>query len=345
MTLHIPTLRADDPLGFLAAVGLAALSEQQLLPAVRIGWVGRAAPTLAVDADLDRVDELADALDGAFHTLQERDEVVPGLGPDFPVPRPGGGRDPMRMTRPQMARWYEHADVRWHAGDPWFARWLIALAAQSAVKDDKRGDVVLTPFYGPTGQMALRTSLFDKTVEAVSQVGGPRDALTRWRRTTAFAGANFDDRAERNAGVSPKGQPENQGAPSPTWLAVMAIRLFPIVDDGINSAPVGWQRTRMYPGFTARSMVWPAWRPMLDAPAVRTLLAHPALRLAGPWNDPRVEGQEELEALGVVAVFGSSRRTLRQGDGPLGPARRLWVASTGQTRPSPRQGTAAPPHR
>jgi len=64
----------------------------------------------------------------------------------------------------------------------------------------------------------------------------------------------------------------------------------------------------------------------LDAPAVRTLLAHPVLRLTPPADDPRLQrgAGRELAALGVSAIFGASRRTLSQGDGPLGPARRLW---------------------
>lgn len=220
-----------------------------------------------------------------------------------------------------MARHYARAGELWHDGQPWFARWLVALAGQATVKDAKRGDVMLTPFYAPTGRMTLRASIFEKTMEAVEQVGGPGDAVRRWRRISYY-GANFDDRAERDAGVTTTGKPDSQGAPSPTWLAAMAMRMFPMTDDGRNASAVGWQRARMFPGFTSRSLVWPIWRPFLDAAAVRTLLARPELELENGAVQSRNESR--LAALGMIAVFGSSRRTLSQGDGPLGPARHLW---------------------
>lgn len=325
MSIRIPTLRSDDALGFLAAVGLVALSEQGELPALRLSWEGRAASIARLHGEVGSVNELAGHLEEAFTRLIARDEVVPGIGPDFPVPRPGGGKDPMRMTAKRMAEWYARADRLYQEhGEPWFARWLIALTAQATVKDEKRGDVQLTPFYAPTGQMAMRTSIFEKTMEFVREVDGPGDAVQRWRKTS-FDGANFDDRAKRDAGVTTSGKPDNQGAPSPTWLAAMAMRLFPLVDDGHEAATVGWQRFRMYPGFTSRSLVWPSWEPALDGAGVRTLLAHPAMRLGGTRTAPEVVSTGQLEALGVTAVFGASRRTLSQGDGPLGPARRLWV--------------------
>lgn len=322
-TISIPALRGDDPLGFLAALGLLALSEQGELPPLRLGWVGRSAPIASVDASVPDVEALSLSLTDAFARIRQRGEVVPGLGPDFPLPPAGSTTDPMRMSREDMARWYAVADERWRLGEPWFARWLIALAAQTAVSDEDRGDVVLTPFYAPTGRMTMRVSIFDKTVEAVEVVGGPGDAVRRWRRAR-YDGANFDDRAKRDAGVTTWGKADNQGAPSATWLAAMAIRLFTIVDKGLTARAVGWQPVRMYPGFTARSLVWPIWSKPLDAAAIRVLLSHDALRLAGVGTEVAPADPPMLEALGVGAVFGTSRRTLSQGDGPLGPARRLW---------------------
>jgi hypothetical protein len=252
------------------------------------------------------------------------------MGADFPMPNTGSTTDRMRMTRDEMATWFEKANRQWlDNGDPWFGRWLHALAGQSAVKDEQRGDIELTPFYAPTGRMTLRGSLLEATTSATQAISGPRDALVSWQRA-AFDGANFDDRAKRDAAVTTHGEPDNRAAPSPTWLAVMGMRCFTMTDDGRATATVGWQRVRLYPGFTRRSLVWPVWSMPLDPPAVRTLLAHPALELdasRGP-DDPRISraSQRSLPLLGVTAVFGSSRRTLQQGDGPLGPARRLWPA-------------------
>lgn len=326
MTVVLPGLRADDPLGFLAAVGLVSLSEQGELPPLRLGWEPGGAPSAVVDGVAD-LDVLAQHLRITLDRLEQESGVIPGVPTDFPPRKEGsGGGDPMRMARERLREsTYERSHRDWRAGDPWFGRWTIALAASVTTKDSRRGDVELTPFYAPTGQMSLRVSIFEKTMEAVRSVDGPSDALTAWRRT-GYDGANFDDRAKRDAGVTTSGKADNQGAPSPTWLAAMGMRFFAMTDNGRHVRTVGWQRVRMYEGFTYRSLVWPAWTPLLGPAALRTLLAHPALQLTVDDDEPRLPSRrrDQLRGLGVTAVFGASRRTGRRGDGPLGPARSVW---------------------
>jgi hypothetical protein len=322
--IALPGVRGDDPLGFLAGVGLVSLSEQGELPEIRLAWQGGASPVAAVDGAVRSLEGLSRDLRAAFDHLRQQQTVIPGVPPDLP-PRKIGTTDPMRMSRGDMRRVYKAADAEWvERRGPWAARWLVALAAQTATKDSHRADVELTPFYAPTGQMAMRTSIFEKTMAAVEAVGGPGDALTGWRRVS-YDGANFDERAKRDAGITTSGEPDNRGATSPTWLAAMAMRFFPMTDDGRATATVGWQRVRLYPGYTTRSLIWPIWRPPLAPAAVRTLLAHPAMRLSvSPGKEPVPARPIELAALGVSHLFGASRRTLAQGDGPLGPARLIW---------------------
>lgn len=327
MKTAVAALRGDDALGFLAAIGLAVLADCGELPPLSLGWDGIASPVATLSGDFDSLEELGEHLRTAFVNLQDQDAALPGVTTEFPVPvEAGKTTDPMRMPPEELAQWYQRADDLWRQGDRWLAQWLIAVAGQSALKDPKRRDVELTPFYAPTGRMTLRGSIFDKTMGAVATVGGPVDAFGIWRRSS-YDGANFDDRAKRNAAVTTSGEPDNQGAPSPTWLAAMAMRFFPMVDDGRSTRTVGWQRFRMYPGYTYRSLVWPTWKPDLNPAAVRTLLAHPALQLGGTPREPLVTTGSVLGPMGVSAIFGASRRTLKQGDGPLGPARRLWQAS------------------
>lgn len=324
MTLTLPGLRGDDPLGFLAAMGLVALSEYGLLPPLRLGWEGGTAPVARLDGDVHDLEELGRQLRQVFDGLESEGQVLPGVAANFPLRKQGSsGPDPMRMSRTELAGWYTRAAEREKGGDPWLGRWLQALTGQATTK--KADDVELTPFYAPTGQMSLRVSILEKTVEAVREVDGPEDALTSWRRTS-YDGANFDDRAKRDAGVTTSGKADNRGAPSPTWLAAQAMRLFPMTDDGEQVRTVGWQRVRMYTGFTFRSLVWPTWTPRLDPAAIRTLIAHPALQLTVVDDEPTLPSRQrtQLAALGVAGVFGSSRRTLQQGDGPLGPARLVW---------------------
>jgi hypothetical protein len=321
--IDLPALRADDPLGFLASLGLLALSEQGEIPNVKLSWSGRTSPIASVEGEIQNVDDLARALQEALERLQEANGVLPGVDPSFPYAGAGSTTDPMRMSRHEMRTVFERADQDWQSGNPWLGRWVVALCGHSAVKDSKRGDVELTPFYAPTGQMKMRQSIFESTMKAVGRVGGPADALTGWRRTS-YDGANFDERSKRDAVFTTSGKPNNQGAPSATWLAAMSLRFFPMADGGVSTETVGWIKVKLYDGYTNRSLVWPTWEPCLDASAVRILLAHPAVRPQGTSRaELRFDGSH-LRALGVTAVFGSSRRTLSQGDGPLGPAIRLW---------------------
>jgi len=335
----LPGLRGDDALGFLAAIGLVALSEQGEIPPLRLAWTAGAAPVALVDGEVATVEELSDALSGVLERLEERGAVLPGVDAEFPL-RVVGTKDPMRMPVEDMAAIYGDAAASQSDGrvsEGWAAHWLLALCGQAATDKDDR--VLLTSFYAPTGRMSLRGSLFEKTMDAVRDVDGPGDALTGWRRTDPklkYDGANFDERAKRDAGVTTHGDAANQGAPSPTWLAMMGIRCFPVVDDGSATATVGWQRIRLYPGYTRRSLIWPIWEAPLDGPGVRTLLAHPLLSVKESRGDVMVTHGRRLGALGITGVFGSSRRTLSQGDGPLGPALRIWPRTSVDR--SPREG-------
>lgn len=324
MKVLLPGLRGNDPLGFLAAVGLLSLSEQGEVPALTLSWGRSGSPAAEVDGEVASVEALAGELRAAFDRLRKEKRAIPGIPSDLPLGRPGSGKDPMRMSREQMQDLYRRVDGLWVEGDRWPVRWMTALSSQTAL--DKELRVKLTPFYAPTGQMAMRTSIFEKTMEAVDKVGGPGDALTGWRRTS-YDGANFDERAKRDAGVTTYGKPANQGAPSPTWLAAIGMRFFPMTDDGRSIATVGWQGIRLYPPpYTTRSLIWPLWEPMLNPAAVRTLLAHPALLLSSSGEHVAPARPGVLAALGVTHVFGASRRTLSKGDGPLGPPRLIWSA-------------------
>lgn len=334
--IPLPALRGDDPLGYLAALGVLSLSEHDLLPPLRLAWSGTTTPVACVEGDLS---DLRDLVTDAFHRVADSGRAVPGVDGWFPLKVVSGKQeappappsiqslldsersawDPMRLPSDQASVLFREAEAVWQQ-NPWLSRWLLAMSAQ--VTEDAKG-VELTPFYAPTGRMTLRGSIFDSTAQAVKQIDGPADALTHWVRTS-YDGANFDERAVRDSVVATDGRASNRGAPSPTWLAAMSLRFFPMVESGRSTSTVGWIRDRLYPGYTNRSLVWPTWDPPLDPPAVRTLLAHPAVRpeITHPGR-VRFDGAA-LTGLEVTGVFGSSRRTRTQGDGPLGPAVRLW---------------------
>ncbi|MGH8924512.1 MAG: type I-G CRISPR-associated protein, Cas3-extension family [Acidimicrobiia bacterium] len=324
--ITLPGLRGDDPLGFFAALGLLSLSELELLPDLTLAWAQDQGLAASIGGVTSRKD-LSGALDSAFHRLRGEETPLPCGLADFPPRKHGSaGSDPIRLPPDRMAEHFTAAE-RHSSGKSWAARWIIALSSQMSLRP--KGDVDLTPFYAPTGQMTMRRSIFDAVAEAVEEIGSPTDALTAWRRTS-FDGANFDYRAIRDGAVTTNGKPSNQGAPSPTWLATMAIPFFPLVDTSHGASAVGWQRAWLYAGYTSRSFVWPLWKQPLDSAAARIMVSHEALRLKEQVRNertpPRLLSDIPMRGLGVFAVYGASRRTLSQGDGPLGPGLKLWPA-------------------
>jgi len=331
-SFQAPALRGNDALGFLASLGVISMVEQAELGDIRLSWSGGVAPIATFhSADFRSLEELASALRREAERMHKAEEAIPRLPASFPYKArhpsdTATGVDAMRMSKEAARETYLTADSEWRQGNQWMARWLLALL--SLVSQDRAGKAVrVTPFNAPFGRMKFRDSYFDQGLNYVLQKKDrPLDAFVGWEREEGYTGANLDERAIRDGAVTTDGSPRNAGAPSPTWLAVMAIRFFPIADaGGGNVTVVGWHDFSLYPNASKRTFVWPLWEPPLDPAAIRTLLAHPAVhRLDNSAPGVRPAAGAQLRALGVTALFGASRRTRTQGDGPLGPAVRIW---------------------
>lgn len=351
--LEAPALRGNTALGFLAAVGVVALSEQECIKPVRLAWEGRNVPlAVFVSEEYATVEELAGDLRKVAEELAGGSKAIPGTPQDFPYEKrrnedTATGVDPMRMSRAAATATYQDAARDWAQGDRWFGRWLVALLAQHALdskqaeatkgnrsgggaerQEPAQGAVRLTPFNVGFGQMKFRKSFFDETLKELLKIpNAPLDAFRGWQRVEQFTGGKLEHGALRGATVATDGKPRNVASPSPTWLAVMGFRMFPLADDGTDVRAAGWQRVLVDPAATRRSLVWPIWRDALTPAAIRVLIDHPALRLEERQGRLVLPGAHSLAGLGLTAVFGASRRTESQGDGPIGPARLLWPAA------------------
>lgn len=305
-TVELPALDGREPLGFLAALGvLRVLTQESGIPA-RLSFSDTTA-CAHLHSPLQTTEDIAEALAEVVNSIEET-AVLPGIGAGFP-PASGLGKDPLRWPRQEYRQ--RAADIR--RTRPLAAdRWLPCLTTDLAV--DAQGRGALSPFIAPSGQQKIRT-FFEMPLKAVRD--NPEhlhEALTRWRRIEGFTGEYLDHRVLRSTADDPEGRAGREaGVPGATWLATMALPLFRLTGDGRKLRSTLWHRLA-----GDHVMIWPLWKPALDADAVRCLLEHPTLK---PIDDHPTVSTTAWPALGVFSVHGAHRQRIagRNFDGVLAP--------------------------
>jgi|DewCreStandDraft_5_1066085.scaffolds.fasta_scaffold06601_2 hypothetical protein len=335
--LVLPALRSDDPLGFLAALGiLEVLRSEMGIPEdeLALGWEGVGAPAL-LEAPFDDVRRLASRLYEAALRIRSQGRVLAGVPAHLPPPRLAEVErkalkeeaarkgvdvplDPLRaLTRTEVIRQY-----RTTAGDPFGndIRLLSGLISQTSTLP-RSPYAAVTPLLALSRQQTARQVCEALLEDAVRDPEAFERALVAWKRTRGSAGANLDWRAVRDAALRTDGRSEPAAASAVEWLALQAVGWFRL--GGWSGRPTAWgwlPRGEEDRSPRLRQLLWPVWRPLLDPFAVEVLLSHPDVRVA-------VAGSREggrLRRMGVLAVLGSVRRREQNSDGPLGPARVLW---------------------
>lgn len=333
-----PALRSDDALGFLAALGVLELSTSIGLGA-RLGWegIGEAA---VVEADVTDLHELVDVLHAAARDLSSKGRVIPAphatvlpkrlSKADREARKDTGddlGVDPLRLRPDEAVRRYREVLEREHNGDYESSRWLVSLVNQLA-NQPGRANRALTPLYSPSAQMTLYQLFRDALTPVTEDQERLRQALEGWRREEG-TGANLDARALRDAVVTADGQSANRAVLGATWLALMAVPLFPQASHGGRVDVIGWDAAAK----GGAALRWPIWRQPLDRTAVEVLLSHPAVVRAASQPPERGDASptqrgarkrhdaalQALAAMGVEAICVSRRRPLGKGGGALLP--------------------------
>lgn len=335
-SVDLPALRSDDPLGFLAALGVIETLVSVRGLEARLGWRGVGGGAHLV-VDLADADAVANALVGVAVELHGRGHVVPADGslivrrfsPAERKARKAQGidekNDPMRGGPAVIRDRLLGVQALERNGDEQTARWAAALLNMLAV--DRDGMALLTPLYAPVGQQVLSQLLAHYLGWAIME-GVLREALVAWRRRDD-GGANLDHRTLRDGAWSSRGAAENVTIPGATWLALMSIPLFRQVGDGRFGESVGWQRDRR--AVRPRRLVWPIWTEPRSLAAIEVLLSHPDVVSAArapaehrQGGKSRARSVSSLEALGVTAVCSARRVPLGNADGPLQATEILW---------------------
>lgn len=328
--IELPALRAGDPLGFLAALGLLRALSGRCGIEAHLGWEGLSGPA-QIHTPLADVDEMVSVLAEWIDSLDPEERPVDPDLPSFPLPRSSAIREPMRMSliaAIQVASDFVNDDGV--SGDrdaviatAWFGSLVNQLAqGRPGNREREKDERDLSPFVAIRGQQTV-AQVFGQTVQVVQRDAPARlrEALTGWRRVDDFSGANFDARAVRDAGVLQSKKVPDAGVPGATLLAMQALPMCRLVGDGSRGQSTLWQRQRVE-GRWGEWLVWPVWRTALDVGAVEVLIEHPSLRLRGLEID-KTKAQE-LTALDVTAVWAAPREKLGNADGPIGPPRLVW---------------------
>ncbi len=337
--LVLPALRANDTLGFLAALGVLALCEDGLRVPARLGWEASGGCAVVEAPFADR-GELARALGDLAAGWLAEERLTPATDPAL-ISAPLGAKarkalddagalDPMKMPAATAVARFQGMQQRELEQSGTDAGWLTALVGQLTPARRDAPERRLTPLYSPSGQMTLR-QVYRDTLESVGR--RPHfltEALGGWLRVEG-TGANLDSRALVDAADASRGAAANRHVPGATWLALQSAAWFTQVGNGVTGEAVAWT----YPPGGGR-LRWPVWTRLLPPDAVRVLLSHPAAR----WTKPRLEDpsrakrSREIQArrarergvLGVVALYEARRRALSKSAGPLQPPVLLWQA-------------------
>jgi hypothetical protein len=300
-TLVLPGLDAHNPLGFLAALGLLRVLDDEAARShrerPRLGFVDQGGfvarlltpHTLAELVTVVLEDAAAQADNRAlqFAYNEEGALVAPGTkGATRDLkPKPFGARQLL-----ELAATVDHRTAAQAAA--WF----------SELVQDNNDNTKPTAFHFTAGQQA-----FLEMVEAL-RVGltaeHVREALDGpWLNTSSLPSLSWDASVARMYALR-AGNPakERRGSvPGANWLAVVGLTFFPVVVHGTRLVTTGVRG-----GWKDSAFTWPVWSPPVEVTAMSSLL-----RLdATAWT------QRERAAYGVETVLRC--RILRSDQGGYG---------------------------
>ncbi|WP_327693359.1 type I-G CRISPR-associated protein, Cas3-extension family [Streptomyces sp. NBC_00459] len=339
--LELPALHSNDPLGFLAALGVLELADAALDEAVRLSWRGLAAPAVLHTDQPLTLNQLAELLVRFLPTAPAK-EPLPAAPGILGLPRdtgPGAPNDALRMPIEQAHRLLrDFATAERLDNDP-RARWFAALVNQLCVTPAKKlkdepqqehqgvtaaaSSVPLqkhtlytesTPLFAASGQMTLANNWVKAAEQCIRQGAHVSAALTGWIRVPDYTGANLDYRSTGDAAMTGDGKPSQQGVPGATWLALHAFATFRLTGNTMTSATTAWDSSGDLP-----ALIWPVWTSPLSKTAIRALLEHPLVRA----DDP-ARFDESLTNLGLVGICSAHRTKLSNSYGPFEPGQVVW---------------------
>ncbi|MGK5517825.1 type I-G CRISPR-associated protein, Cas3-extension family [Micromonospora sp. URMC 107] len=248
-TLHrvdLPGLVGDEPLGFLAAIGLMG----QLLENSYLHWDPRDRHAVLHCHSYSSVADLVAML------CRRLDEIKPGqaipFSAGFPVRRRRGAPDPLRVRPAEYRKLLDRV-----GRSPGGASWLQATVTDRATDTD--GFCLVNPLVAVRSKQTIGSFWYYPMLDVRRD---PKrlitEALTGWRRVEGSEGWLLDHQATYSTDPGLRGPGGSMAVPGATWLATLAISEFGYRRrNGIDSGPVlpsGWFRAGNRDVF-----LWPLW--------------------------------------------------------------------------------------
>ncbi|MFI0480397.1 hypothetical protein [Actinomadura sp. 9N215] len=311
--IDLPGLIGDDPLGFLAVMGLRT----QVSGLSYLSWDPEDRHAILHCHDAASVADLVVELTKRLRGIGEG-EALPGTT-DFPVRRRRGGPDPLRVTPGGYRRLASRGASEW---------WLRATLSERDTDAD--GHCLVNPLIAVRGRQTIGSFWYYPMLEVRRD---PKrlltEALTGWRRVEGSEGWLLDHRATYSTDPDLRGPGGSMAVPGATWLATLAVGEFgyPMFPgpDRPEGLPSGWFRVDNMQVFA-----WPLWTlPTTSLPSVWNVgWEH------GNWKFARVTGGGVEATIskthGVSApnsidhnvdlgIFAMCAAVRPQGGGPLTP--------------------------
>lgn len=306
MILQVPALDPQNPLGYLAALGLLRILDEYASrgkgsrPALSFGEDGGAA---AIRSELELEQVVAVVLEDAKEQAKSLafQFAYGAEGARVPVTESGAIRD--LKPAPATAR----EVLRIAAGATRRDADLFGGLFSELVQASTSGDTKPTALHFTAGQQE-----FLKMVEGLRVGIGPEDLLEAllgpWRSESKLPSLSWDSSVSRLYALrATDPSKEKRGSVAgANWLGFHALAFFPVAVSNGHLVT-----TRVEGGWKSSVFEWPTWSPFLEAPTVAALL-----RLApDEWD------AYQRAAMGVSMVYRSAiLRSDQGGYGSFAPA-------------------------
>jgi len=312
---HLPGLEGNNPLGFLAALGVqVAFATENQQP--RLWWSDNVASHAIVDEDFP-IDSIADRALVAFACWEDSLAINPKRMDGSRMPK---GDELKLMPEDIEAYLGQAAQCGWSGG------LATALVAQGSL--DNQGVAKPSDFYFTAGQQKF-LDIARKVLSAADrdEIRAGLEGPWRYESETPSLGWDVADDRVYALRANDPGPEKKLTNPGPEALALLGLSLYPVFAGRERTVTQGCSG-KWKDGYYS----WPLWHKPATPRVVKSLLAHAYDHTHAPTS----KRHRWYESWGVSAILRSPiRRTDQGGYGTFGPSAIRWQQAQGLTSATP----------